>query len=565
MGYTPHVLVVGGGVTGTSVARDLAMRGLDVTLVEKGPLTDGTTGRMQGLLHSGARYAIDDPEGASRCLAENRTLRRIASHCIEETGGLFLSLPGDDPEYFDRKREACAACDIPVEELDGESLREREPAIAPEVERGFTVPDAAVDPFRLTVATAQSAIEYGAEIRTHTRVTTLEREDGAVTGARVIQHSPATDGATAERTETIDADFVVNATGPWADRIAGSVDLDVPIARSRGAMVVAHDPELTTTLNRCRPRADGDILVPHGEMSILGTTHEPVEDPESHPREQWEVDALVDELADLAPHLADAHVFRSYWGVRPLFDPAPDESSEPNDLSRGFSVLDHERREDTWGIVSVVGGKFTTARAMAEAVTDLVCAKFGIRRACRTAEFPLPGSDDIADLEAAMERFDLSSPVAQRVGARQGGRTSSVLSAAVMNPVVCECESVTRGEIQDAFQDQTAERTDLNEVRIRTRAAMGTCQGGRCIHRIAGELYPQEHEGAVSRAMSTLHEERWKGQRETLWGDSLAQAMRNYALHATTMNRDDDLQDRGSSVDFRQFDDGPDEIWEDED
>src|SRR6056297_3661271 len=97
------VLVIGGGSTGTGTARDLAMRGLDVTLVERGNLTNGTTGRMHGLLHSGGRYVVADRASARECIAENRILRDVATHCVEETGGLFVQRPEDDDEYFRKK------------------------------------------------------------------------------------------------------------------------------------------------------------------------------------------------------------------------------------------------------------------------------------------------------------------------------------------------------------------------------------------------------------------------------------------------------------------------------
>ena len=92
------VLVIGGGATGTGIARDLAMRGVDVTLVDRGGLGGGTSGRSHGLLHSGARYAEADAEGAEECIVENRTLRDIAGACVRETGGLFVRLDGDDPD-----------------------------------------------------------------------------------------------------------------------------------------------------------------------------------------------------------------------------------------------------------------------------------------------------------------------------------------------------------------------------------------------------------------------------------------------------------------------------------
>ena len=93
------VIIIGGGITGAGTARDCALRGLKVLLVEKFDFTNGATGRNHGLLHSGARYAVTDPESATECIKENMVLRRIAKHCIEETDGLFITLPEDDINY----------------------------------------------------------------------------------------------------------------------------------------------------------------------------------------------------------------------------------------------------------------------------------------------------------------------------------------------------------------------------------------------------------------------------------------------------------------------------------
>src|SRR6056297_3862797 len=102
----PDVLVIGGGATGTGIARDLALRGVDVTLVERDGLAAGTSGRSHGLLHSGARYAEADGPEARACLEENRILRRIGGECVRDSGGLFVALAADDPAYFEAQRAA---------------------------------------------------------------------------------------------------------------------------------------------------------------------------------------------------------------------------------------------------------------------------------------------------------------------------------------------------------------------------------------------------------------------------------------------------------------------------
>jgi glycerol-3-phosphate dehydrogenase len=553
-----RVLVIGGGSTGTGIARDLARRGVDVTLLESGTLASGTTGRMHGLLHSGARYAVSDPTSARECIAENRILREIAGHCIEPTGGLFVKRPGDSASYFESKVEGCRECDIPVAVLSGDAARSREPGLAGDVERAIAVPDAAIDPFRLCVANAVDAEAHGARIETHAEVVDLVLDGGTVTGA-VVAHDESEAGTT-KSPETIHADHVVNAAGAWAGQIAAFADLDVDLRPSKGAMTVLNSRPVDTVINRCRPRGDADIVVPHETTALLGTTDVEVNDPDAYEEAQWEVDLLIDELSELVPQIRDARTVRSYWGVRPLYEPPGAGTEDSTEITREFSVLDHRARDDTPGLTTVVGGKLTTYRLMAEAVADHVCGELGVEAESDTASVPLPGSERPGDLDAAMERFGLRSPIARRSAERLGSRTESVLAGTDPNPVVCNCEAVTRAEVRDAVDDAGA---DLNAVRIRTRASMGNCQGGRCGHRLAAELHPDVEEPTARAALDSLRAERWKGQRHALWGTQLAQARLNDALIRTTLNEDRDPARTGAAVDWGAFDDGPEETLND--
>ncbi|MFB6094658.1 MAG: anaerobic glycerol-3-phosphate dehydrogenase subunit GlpA [Halanaeroarchaeum sp.] len=550
------VIVIGGGATGTGVARDLALRGLEVTLVEKGNLTNGTTGRMHGLLHSGARYAVADQASAKECIAENEILRDVASHCVEETGGLFVQMEGDDDEYFRKKLRGCEECGIPTEVISGEEALEAEPYLSADVKRAIRVPDAAIDPFRLSVANARSTENNGGRIETHAEVTDLLVEDDRVVGVEV-DHADTVEkygSGTPGTTERIGAEYVVNAAGAWAGEIAAMTGVEVDIRPAKGVMVVMNSRQVDTVVNRCQPKGSGDIVVPHEATAILGTTDEEVSDPEDYPEEQWEVDFVIDELSEMIPRLADARTLRSYWGVRPLYEPPGSETSDSLDVTRDHFVLDHEDRDDLSGFVTIVGGKLTTYRQMAEDVADHVSDRLGVAAPCRTDEIFLPGSEDEGAIREAMEDYGLRSPIARRSAERLGSRTEAVLDTEDPNPVVCACEAVTRAEIQDAIAETGP---NLNAVRLRTRASMGNCQGGQCAHRMAAELHPEYDEATVREALDDLYQERFSGQRHALWGEQLSQAMLTYALHATTMNRDGDPASREGAVPFGAFDDGP--------
>ncbi|WP_152040235.1 FAD-dependent oxidoreductase [Salinigranum salinum] len=403
MSVETDVLVAGGGATGAGIARDLALRGVDVVLVERGGLASGTTGRSHGLLHSGARYAEADERGAEECLAENEILRDIAGACIRDTGGLFVQLAEDDPDYFEAKRDACAEIGIPTETLAPDEAREVVPGLAPETERVMEVPDAVIYPSRLVAANAAAARDQGATVHPHAPVEDIVVEDRQVTGVRL-------GGAVDER---IDADYLVNATGAWAGKVAAMAGLDVQMKPTRGVMVSMDYDELGPVLNRCRDPDDGDIVVPHEDEAVVGTTSVPVRDPDEYETEEWEVEKSIDECAEMLPPIADASAVRTWWGVRPLY--APDEDARGGrGISRGFFLLDHAD-DGIDNMASIVGGKLTTYRQMAEAVADLVCDDLGVDTDCVTAERRMPAVDDPDELDALVAEFDGQGPTDEDV------------------------------------------------------------------------------------------------------------------------------------------------------
>ena len=398
MSDDPTVLVIGGGATGAGVARDLALRGVDVTLTDRGGLAGGTSGRSHGLLHSGARYAEADARGAEECIRESRTLRDVAGACVRETGGLFVRLTDDDPDYFEEKLAACEAVGIETERLDADEARERAPGLSDDVAEAFRVPDGVIYPSRLVAANAADAERHGATVHTNAPVEAVDTADGAVSSVRIGGDVDA----------AVRPDYVVNATGAWADGIAEMAGVEVGMAPSRGVMVSVEYEGLGPVLNRCRDPDDGDIVVPHDGEVVLGTTSVPVSDPDEYETADWEVERSVEECAAMLPAVADAPEVRRWWGVRPLY--APDETgSDRRGISRGFTLIDHAD-EGVGNLFSVVGGKLTTYREMAEVTSDRVCERLGVDATCETDTARLPGADDPAELDAFVERYGGANP-----------------------------------------------------------------------------------------------------------------------------------------------------------
>ena len=200
------VLIIGGGVTGTGIARDLSLRGVPCTVVEKEDLNAGASGANHGLLHSGARYIESDPAAAEECKEEGELLKSLASQCIEDTGGLFVAVQGDDETYIADFQERCRKCGIYSEAIDTEAAREMEPALSDRLVAAYMVKDASIDPFRLTLENMADAIKHGATFLRNKRVIKLHQNKRKITAVSVL------DEQSGEET-TIETELVVNASG----------------------------------------------------------------------------------------------------------------------------------------------------------------------------------------------------------------------------------------------------------------------------------------------------------------------------------------------------------------
>lgn len=306
-----HVVVIGGGATGAGVAHDLALRGIQVTLLERGELTSGTTGRHHGLLHSGGRYAVGDQESAIECIRENSTLRTVAPGSFEENGGLFVALTDDDMDYVDPFLDACAACGIPTTVHKADAALRLEPGLNPDLKLAIEVPDATVDPMRLVLRFFATARRNGAELRTFTDVTGFSRSGDAVTGVLARD-------LVAERDYELTADLVVITAGPWSGQVARLAGVDVPMRLSPGVLLAVEGRFSGRVLNRLHKPSDGDIIVPQRGLSVVGTTSWVVDDPDVPPVPAEHVARMYAEGAKLIPALATARRRAAWSAVRPL-------------------------------------------------------------------------------------------------------------------------------------------------------------------------------------------------------------------------------------------------------
>lgn len=502
-----QVLIIGAGITGAGLARDLALRGVDCVIIDRRDINAGASGANNGLLHSGARYVSNDPVSARECRDESRLLKTLAPHCIEDTGGYFVAVEGDDEAYIADFPLLCEQSGIPAEMIQPKEALELEPALAETVIAAYRVEDGAVNPFRLTLDTLAEAEALGSRILTHTEVSGFQRNASRIEAVHLRRSRTG-------REIRVRGEQVVNATGAWAGRVAAMAGLTVPLVYSQGSLLVTQTRVTASVINRLRPPGDGDIISPGGTVSLVGTTSVGLDSPDRPHPSTAEVDRLINEASAMAPVLDEMRYVRAFAGVRPLI--AEKKITDGRSLSRGFAVIDHAEK-GLENFITVTGGKLTTFRLMAEKAADLVCRRLGVDAPCRTRTLPLPSNETHQWTEPGL---------APRMWLRQGDPKETLL---------CECEMVPASVVDQIIDDLNAggEPLDLNSIGLRSRVGKGCCQGAFCGFRLSAHIYDRgefrSDQGLI--ALQQFLERRWHGLRPILWGSQLAQEELQEALH----------------------------------
>jgi len=530
--HTVDVLVIGGGATGAAILRDVARRGLKSLLVDRSDFGTGTTGRYHGLLHSGGRYVAKDQLAARECIDENRVLRRIAPASIEDTGGYFIATPDDPDDYVEAFADNCNASGVDCDEVKVADLLAREPALNPKTRRAFRVPDGSIEPWMLIDAMIADARLHGSEALTYQRVVGME-----VLGNRISEVTLRD-----EQTGTVSriwTKFVISAAGAWAGQIAAFANVSVEMTPGKGTMLIYNHRMTDAVINRCHRSSDGDIMVPVHTVAILGTTDIKVPDPDDYEVTRAEIERLVSEGAKMFPDLPRMRILRAYAGVRPLYQPPADAVPGVGNrsISRAHAILDHAD-QGVDNFVSVVGGKLTTHRLMAEQTVDVVAGKLGVTTPCTTADEMLP------DQEAG-HTYWLGHRLADHE--KEGGGDANLL---------CECELVSRKAV-DTYLDRHWP-CSIDDVRRGTRVGMGPCQGAFCTFRVAGLVAerldartaatgqpvpgaleldghgpgtPALHAAIADRALTGFFRERFKGTRPIAEGRQLQELMMTNGIY----------------------------------
>lgn len=491
------VVVIGGGVNGTGVARDAAIRGLKVALFERNDLAFGASGNNSGMIHGGPRYMLNDPNVTATSCRDSGYIQAIAPHLLfrvpflmpaENKGQakIMHALMDAFFEAYDRYQPLKRGKKHAMLSVD--ELQRLEPGIRGEMVGGFSFDEWGIDGVRLCTANTVDAHERGAKIFVGSTVERIERREDTGEVTAVVYRDRVTGQTGSLRTHT-----VVNATGAWAPitaSLGGLAPIRARVRPGKGIHII-YDRRLVNYAIASRTIDGRQIFIaPWQNMSVVGTTDDDYYGNLDDVRAtSEEVRYLVQGIARIFPAIRSARAIGTYAGVRPTlhaYGPLEDE------LSREHDIIDHAEHGAP-GVYSMIGGKLASYRIFAEEMTDVLASRFGLSAKSSTHEKPLPGGDRLIDAHALARKTEIDAIAAKRLTYRHGSRALQIAERVKERPreacTVCVCEPVIEAEVRHAVQNEWAR--SVADVSRRTRLGLGACGGMRCAAR-CGQIVAQE-------------------------------------------------------------------------
>ncbi|HEX6728951.1 MAG TPA: glycerol-3-phosphate dehydrogenase [Pyrinomonadaceae bacterium] len=458
------LIVIGAGINGAGVARDAALRGLKVCLLDKGDIGGGSSSASTRLIHGGLRYLEHWEFGLVReSLREREILLRIAPHLVKPLPILIPIYKGAkrgplqvragmllyDMFSFNKK--------LPRHRiLSRDETLKLAPGLNPNGLLSAAVYyDAQVEfAERLVLENVLDATNNGAVLMTYARVTSLTTENNKATGVEFVANG---------QSRRVAGDFMINAAGPWVDELlkrTGTVERLIGATKGSHIVVAPFQSAPSTTIYaEAHTNGRPFFIIPWNGNYLIGTTDTHFNGDLDHIRsEESEIDYLIAETNHVLPQarLTKNDVLYSYAGLRPL--PFTDLSDEQKITRRHF-IRGHRQLSN---VVSLVGGKLTTYRSLAAECVDLIFSKLGkTSPPCKTAQTALPGGEDFNSFANEFGRSSsFSRQIDERLPRIYGTRAASVVETCRRSPELSRplgSSSVLAGEIVFGFEQEHAQ------------------------------------------------------------------------------------------------------------
>ncbi len=488
------LVVIGGGVIGTGVARDAAMRGIKTLLLEKEDFAYGTTSRSTRLIHGGLRYLSHlDFKVVRQDLREREALLKIAPNLVKP---LAFLLPLTNCSQHVVMGAGMRLYDMLSRDKTLPSYRHLSRRQTEQLEPGMKIKDLkgsyqfydcqVAFPERLCIDNAISAADHGAILVNHARAVGLDKTGNVVSKVRIKD-------SLSRATSEVETRFVLNVTGHWSNDIL-TMALGSPrnvIRTTMGIHLVT--PKISANATVLFAKSDGRLIfvIPWQGCSLIGTTDtEYSGDKDYLAAEAAQVSYLVNEASAAFPALKAQDVYWTFAGLRSLVGSSGQKVSN---ISRSHKIVDHESADGVSGVASVLGGKMTAYRAIAEEAVDLVSSKLGVDGVCKTVETPLPGAPGHSDEELGKMATDSGLPLdtVRHLNSLYGSRARQVVDMAMADEngkkAVCPHSKDIVAQIWHAVKEESC-LTASDFLLRRGTTGLCSCQGLDAVETVAVEM-----------------------------------------------------------------------------
>lgn len=475
---TYDLVVIGGGITGAGCALDAASRGLKVALIERRDVANGTSSKSSKMVHGGLRYLQEgDVRLVYEALAERQRAIKNAPHLVREMD-FMIPIAGSSRKFKRMVSAALWAYDLTGgfrigklhKKIGAEEARAQMPTIpADRLAGGFYYPDARTDDARLTMYIARTAaLHHNADIATYVEADGLDKDMNGRVRA-VACHDLITG-----RRFSIDAEFVVNASGVWTDTIRRIDEGSDPhtIRQAKGIHIVIPWEKVQAVRAMGLSTGDGRpfFVMPWGTRAYIGTTDTDYDgSPDDPQANRADIDYLLEATNKwVTEPVEHSDIIATWAGVRPLVRAA--DSKRTSDLSRKHKLI-----PGSAGFVTITGGKLTTYRLMAEDTIDYVIERSTLpRQRSLTKRLPLDGARDFADIVANPRAFriDTDPDTTEHLLHRHGSNAAAVVELTRHDPSLAERLVADlpylRAEVVHAVRAENAQTVaDVLERRLR--------------------------------------------------------------------------------------------------
>ncbi len=542
------LIVIGGGVNGTGIARDAAMRGLKTLMLEKKDVACGASGASSGMIHGGIRYLRYDRKVSELASIDSGYIQRIVPHLLYRIPFIIPLVAKDVSHPNARERYLAYGTEVyfgvydlyqpykrgkPSVRMTAEEVYSLEPALRRSLIGGMSMDEWGIDAPRLCALNVQSAQRHGATVRTYTEVHGFVRGlEGEIVGVQAF------DVRTRSST-TYTGKLVVNVAGAWAPQVAALANVEVRIRPGKGVHLSLD--RRFSNYGIIASAVDGRqiFIIPHEDTSVIGTTDtDYYGDPDDLRVTQDDVEYLLEGIESVIPTIRQARILRAWAGIRTTLY----EYGKPSDdLSREHAIYDHGPA-GAKNLLTLIGGKLASYRAQSQELTDLVSRRLGNDQECRTHLEPLPGGESFPNTKDLARDFHLPEPVVGRMAYRHGANALKICELAQQHPELraelCPCEQTCYAEAVYCIQEENV--AHLTDLRRRCRLGMGPCQGTQCAGPAAALFARQRGLSAAEahRELLRFLDSRFQVKKPVLDGDELAQEELNRATYLTSGNLD---------------------------